>query len=62
MDLNETLSINQAMARVGVSRRTIYNWIYKNKLSYVRTAGGAIRIHADSLWRQGKTPAQKDAA
>lgn len=37
---------------VGVSRRTIYNWIQANKVEYVRTAGGAIRIFEDSLWRE----------
>ncbi len=36
---------------VGVSRRTIYNWLASGKLEYVRTAGGSVRIFADSLWR-----------
>lgn len=35
----------------GVSRRTIYNWIRDNKVDYIRTAGGGIRIYIDSLWR-----------
>jgi excisionase family DNA binding protein len=47
----ETLSIMKACEVVGVSRRTIYNWISAGKVEYVRTAGGAIRIFADSLWR-----------
>lgn len=47
----ETLSIMRACEVVGVSRRTIYNWISAGKVEYVRTAGGAIRIFADSLWR-----------
>jgi excisionase family DNA binding protein len=37
---------------VGVSRRTIYNWIAAGKVEYVRTAGGSIRIFVDTLWRQ----------
>ncbi|MBI1873498.1 MAG: helix-turn-helix domain-containing protein [Acidobacteria bacterium] len=37
---------------VGVSRRTIYNWITSGKVEYVRTAGGSVRIFVDSLWRQ----------
>ena len=37
---------------VGVSRRTIYNWISAGKVEYVRTAGGSIRIFEDSLWRE----------
>jgi excisionase family DNA binding protein len=47
----ETLSIMKACEVVGVSRRTIYNWISSGKVEYIRTAGGAIRIFADSLWR-----------
>ena len=46
-----TLSIMKACDAVGVSRRTIYNWIAAGKVEYVRTAGGAVRIFADSLWR-----------
>ncbi len=41
----------KAAAIVGVSRRTIYNWLASGKLEYVRTAGGSVRIFADSLWR-----------
>jgi excisionase family DNA binding protein len=36
---------------VGVSRRTIYNWLSSGKVEYVRTAGGSVRIFADTLWR-----------
>ena len=46
----ELVSINQACARAGVSRRTIYTWIATDKVDYVRTAGGAPRIYADSLF------------
>ena len=47
----QTLSIIKACEVVGVSRRTIYNWISDGKVQYVRTAGGSVRIFADSLWR-----------
>ena len=47
----QTLSIMKACETVGVSRRTIYNWIAAGKVEYVRTAGGSIRIFADTLWR-----------
>ena len=47
----QTLSIMKACEVVGVSRRTIYNWISAGKVEYVRTAGGAIRICADTWWR-----------
>jgi excisionase family DNA binding protein len=47
----QTLSIMKACEVVGVSRRTIYNWMAGGKVQYVRTAGGSVRIFADSLWR-----------
>jgi excisionase family DNA binding protein len=47
----EALTIMKACEVVGVSRRTIYNWIKAGKVEYTRTAGGSIRIFADSLWR-----------
>jgi excisionase family DNA binding protein len=47
----QTLSIMKACEAVGVSRRTIYNWISAGKVEYIRTAGGSIRIFADTLWR-----------
>ena len=40
---------------VGVSRRTIYNWIASGKVEYVRTAGGSVRIFVDTLWREPET-------
>jgi excisionase family DNA binding protein len=48
----KTISIMKACELVGVSRRTIYNWIASEKVEYVRTAGGSIRIFVDTLWRQ----------
>ena len=52
----QTLSIMKACEVVGVCRRTIYNWISAGKVEYVRTAGGRIRIFADSLWRDAARP------
>jgi excisionase family DNA binding protein len=48
----------KACEMVGVSRRTIYNWISGGKVEYVRTAGGSIRIFTDSLWRDVHPEAQ----
>jgi excisionase family DNA binding protein len=48
----KTTSIMKACELVGVSRRTIYNWIADGKVEYVRTAGGSIRIFVDTLWRR----------
>ncbi|MGB7218709.1 MAG: excisionase family DNA-binding protein [Vicinamibacterales bacterium] len=47
----KTISIMKACETVGVSRRTIYNWLASGKIEYVRTAGGSVRIFVDSLWR-----------
>ena len=54
----KTLSILQACKAVGVSRRTIYNWLSSGKVEYVRTAGGSVRIFADTLWREPGTVAR----
>lgn len=60
----QTLSIMKACEAVGVSRRTIYNWISAGKVEYVRTAGGSIRIFADTLWRDARpaTPSETHVA
>jgi excisionase family DNA binding protein len=47
----KTISIMKACDLVGVSRRTIYNWLSSGKVEYVRTAGGSVRIFVDTLWR-----------
>jgi excisionase family DNA binding protein len=47
----KTISIMKACELVGVSRRTIYNWMAAGKVEYVRTAGGSVRIFLDTLWR-----------
>ena len=48
----KTISIMKACELVGVSRRTIYNWIASGKIEYVRTVGGSVRIFVDTLWRE----------
>lgn len=48
--------IKQACQIVGVSRRTIYNWIEGGKVVAKRHAGGSFRILASSLWQQDGTP------
>jgi excisionase family DNA binding protein len=45
------ISILDAAALVGVSRRSIYNWLHAGKLTAQRTAGGSVRIETTSLWR-----------
>jgi len=46
-----TVNVTQALARCQISRRTLYNWLAAGKVEYVRTAGGAVRIFEDSLFR-----------
>ena len=55
----QTVSIPRACELVSVSRRTIYNWMASGKVRYVRTAGGSVRIFADTLWR-GTESAQNE--
>jgi excisionase family DNA binding protein len=45
------VNVTQALARCQISRRTLYNWLAAGKVEYVRTAGGAVRIFEDSLFR-----------
>jgi excisionase family DNA binding protein len=61
MQERQTVSIARAGEMVGVSRRTIYNWIAGGKIQYVRTAGGSVRIFADTLWRPPTTDETADA-
>ena len=61
MDERQTISIMKACEVVGVSRRTIYNWMAGGKVEYVRTAGGSVRIFADSLWRAPQSAQQNSA-
>ena len=61
----KTISIMKACELVGVSRRTIYNWLSSGKIEYVRTAGGSVRIFVDTLWREPdgtKHPSDHSAA
>jgi excisionase family DNA binding protein len=46
------VNLMQACAIAGVSRRTMYYWLQLGKIEYVRTAGGAVRIYADTLLRR----------
>lgn len=48
----EIITIKQACQRTGVSRRTIYSWVERNKVEWLRLAGGPIRIFADTLFVQ----------
>lgn len=61
MTVGKTVCLKQACEMTGVSRRTIYNWMQKDKVQYVRTAGGSVRILSDSLFRNGNVSVDKEA-
>ena len=46
------VSVAQAVTIARVHRNTIYNWVQSNKVEYVRTPTGALRIYADTLLRR----------
>ncbi len=48
----KTLSITEAKEVAGVSIRTIYNWMEAEKIEFVRTASGSVRIFEDTLFRK----------
>jgi len=48
-----TVAVAQACALVGVSRRTMYNWMATNKVDFYRLASGSRRIVTASLFRAG---------
>ncbi len=45
----KTVSLMKACELVGVSRRTMYNWMNAGKVEFVRIAGRSRRIFEDSL-------------
>src|SRR5258705_13853864 len=47
--IGRSVSLDHAAELLGVSRRTIYNWIRENRLRTVRTPGGSQRVLIDSL-------------
>ena len=49
LPFGRTLSLDQAAAFLGVSRRTIYNRIRTGRLETVRTLGGSQRVLVDSM-------------
>ena len=55
LPFGRTLSLDQAAAFLGVSRRTIYNRIRTGRLETVRTLGGSQRVLVDSLSRHRAT-------
>lgn len=59
--LARTLSIKQACAYAGVSRRTIYNWMAAGKLTRLETPGGSARFWPHELVRDPGAKEQNKA-
>jgi excisionase family DNA binding protein len=59
IDPDAYVSIKRAMAIVSVSRRTINNWLKAGKLTFIRTAGGSVRILVSSLWQTQKVKVER---
>ncbi len=55
------VSIHEAEEICGVSRRTIYNWLHADKVEFVRTPSGSVRIYRDSLFCPGNFPKLKES-
>ena len=47
----DLLTLREAMAEVGVTRRTLYCWMNKHLIEFIRLPGGQRRIVRDSLWK-----------
>ncbi len=45
--IGRSVSLDHAAERLGVSRRTIYNWIREGRLQTIRTLGGSQRVVID---------------
>jgi excisionase family DNA binding protein len=54
--LGRSVTIDQAAALLGVSRRTIYNRIRDGRLRTIRTLGVSQRVLVQSLFEQGFKP------
>ena len=53
IDMTRRLAnIVQSATIAGVHRQTIYNWIKANKVEWLRTPGGHIRIYVDTLLKR----------
>lgn len=55
----KVLTVVEAAAAMGVSRRTVYNWLKLGRLDTTKTPSGRTYIYADSLWKDApvnKTP------
>lgn len=48
----ELWTIAQTCTRLSVCRRTVYHWLQRGKVDYVRTPSGPVRIISSSVFQQ----------
>jgi excisionase family DNA binding protein len=47
---HKTVSVGEAAAAAGVTTKTIYRWVADNRVWFIRTAAGKLRIYRDSVF------------
>jgi excisionase family DNA binding protein len=47
---HKTVSVGEAAAAAGVTTKTIYRWVADNRVLFIRTAAGKLRIYGDSVF------------
>ena len=52
--IGRSVSLDHAAQLLGVSRRTIYNWIREGRLETIRTIGGSQRVVVESMLRSAE--------
>lgn len=55
--IGRSVSLDHAADLLGVSRRTIYNWIREGRLRTIRTLGGSQRVLIESVARSERAQA-----
>lgn len=49
--MTDLLTIKQAAKKLNISERTLYGWIDKQYISFVKLPGGGLRIKEENLER-----------
>jgi excisionase family DNA binding protein len=47
---HKTVSVSEAAAAAGVTTKTIYRWVADDRVWFIRTAAGKLRIYRDSVF------------
>lgn len=55
-------SLTRAAQRIGVTRRTLYNWLRRGRLTIVRGPTGEPAVSATEVYRLKRALAKREAA